>query len=319
VPGDHAYDWTTIAEEQAGAVANRQLRAVGLTVKQIKALRRRGVLRSTAATGVYRIAGAQRTWQQDLWIALLAGPAGTVASHVSAAALRGVLAPPTIPHVTVPRNANGGFGGAVVHHATVGAVDRGRSDGFETTALGRTVVDCAAVLNQKGLNALVDAVFGKGLCSFQAVMDTWERAGPVRGGKLLREALAPYSAGAQPGSVKAAHVLRRIYDWGLPLPLCEYQIRDAHGGFLAKVDFIWLPWWFILEYDGDEFHGPRRWGIDDRVQAEIEALGFRLERADRFDLRPSSTRLPDLLGGVLRHPPTGPWPARRPPGTPEAA
>jgi hypothetical protein len=264
--------WTTIAEGQSGAVANRQLRAGGLSVKQVKFLLRRGVLRPRPALGVYRVAGAERSWKQDLWIALLAGPDGALASHVSAAPLRGLLAPPAVPHVTVPRWANGKFGGAVVHHASVEEPDRGKYEGFEATALGRTIVDCAGILGQKLLNSLVDAAFGKGSCCYELVTDAWDRAGRVRGGSLLRAALAPYAAGAKPGSVKAAHVLRRIYDWGLPLPLCEYEIRDAHGGFVAKVDFIWHPWWLILEYDGDEFHGPRRWGIDDRVQAEIEAL-----------------------------------------------
>ena len=284
---DDAVDdgYFTIAESQAGAVANRQLRASGLTAKQVKALLRHRVLRTTAAQGVYRIAGAERTPKQDLWIAILAGPEGTLASHLSAAALRGLLAPPAIPHVTVPRWANGKFGGAVVHHAQVGAVDRGTYEGIEATALGRTIVDSAAILGQKALNSLVDAAFGKGLCSYGKVMDAWERAGRVRGGALLEAALAPYSAGAEPGSVKAAHVLRRIYDWGLPLPLCEKKIHDAHGGFIAKVDFIWEPWWLILEYDGDEFHGPRRWGIDDRTQAAIEER--RLSAGAGRPLRPA--------------------------------
>jgi hypothetical protein len=299
--------YAAIAERQAGAAANHQLRDSGLTAKEIKVLRRRGTLRTTPARGVYRVAGAERTWKQDLWIALLAGPDGTLASHVSAAALRGLLAPPAIPHVTVPRWANGKFGGAVVHHGTVGDADRGRYDGIEATALARTIVDCAAILGQNALNSLVDAAFGKGLCSYRRVMEAWRRAGRVRGGTLLEAALAPYSAGAEPGSVKAAHVLRRIYDWGLPMPLCEYEIRDDHGGFVAKVDFIWLPWWLILEYDGDEHHGPRRWGVDDRVQADIEALGYRLERADRFDMRPSSTPLFDLLSSILTQPARGPW------------
>ena len=139
------------------------------------------------------------------------------------------------------------------------------------------------------------------------LMEAWKRAEPVRGRVGLEAALAPYSAGAEPGSVKAAHVLRRISEWGLPLPECEYVIRDAHGGFIAQVDFIWRPWWLILEYDGEEYHGPRRWAIDDAVQAEIEALGYRLERADRFDLRPSSTRLFDRLSSVLTLPARGPW------------
>src|SRR5689334_2197574 len=77
--------WTTAAS-QAGAVASRQLRDAGATAKEVKDLRRRRVLRTTAARGVYRAAGAERTWKQDLWVALLAGPQGTLASHLSAAA-----------------------------------------------------------------------------------------------------------------------------------------------------------------------------------------------------------------------------------------
>ena len=107
--------------------------------------------------------------------------------------------------------------------------------------------------------------------------------------------------------------------WGLPLPICEYQINDTHDEFVAKVDFIWVPWWFILEYDGDEGHGPRRWKIDDTLEDEIEGFGYRLERADRGDMRPSSTRLFDLLSGILLHPPTGPWPVRRRSEAPRAA
>jgi hypothetical protein len=315
VPGAHDVDdegFARIAETQAGAIGSRQLRSCGLTVAEVRGLLRRRVLRPTAARGVYRFPGAERSWKQDLWVALLAGPDGTLASHLSAAVLRDLLPPPAKPHVTVPRWANGKFGGAVVHHARVGAADRGRWNGIEATAVGRTIVDCAAILPQAKLNSLVDAAFGRGLCTFRKVMDAWERAGAVRGGSLIEAALAPYSGGAEPGSVKAAHVLRRICDWRLPMPSCESEIRDAHGGFIAKVDFIWRPWWLILEYDGDEFHGPRRWGIDDRTQAAIEAEGFRLERADRFDLRPSATRLRNLLSGILLQPPKGPWAVGRP-------
>ncbi|HYT38363.1 MAG TPA: hypothetical protein VEN99_02565, partial [Acidimicrobiia bacterium] len=70
--------------------------------------------------------GAEVTWKQDLWVAILAGPPRTLASHSSAAALRGLLLPPASPHVTVPRGSSGRFPGAVIHHATVSNADRCR-------------------------------------------------------------------------------------------------------------------------------------------------------------------------------------------------
>ncbi len=305
MPGTKDDALAEIAELQAGAVTNRQLRDGGMSAKDIKVRLRRGTLRSTAARGVYRVAGAERNWRQDLWVALLAGPEGTLASHVSAAALRGLIAPPSIPHVTVPRHASGRFGGAVVHHATVDDVDRLQCEGVAATAMGRTLVDCAAVLNQKALNDLVDAAFGKGLCRYSATMEAWDRAGYVRGGDRLRAALAPYSTGCEPGSVGAGRLLRRIQEWGLPLPVSEYEILDEHGEWIATVDFAWPAWWLAVEYDGGETHGPRRWRLDARRHAAIERIGWRLERANRFDARPSSTRLPDLLRPILMQPPLG--------------
>ena len=215
------------------------------------------------------------------------------------------MAAPSIPQVTVPRGTSGRFGGAVVHYATVDAIDRSQVEGVGSTSVPRTLVDCAAVLNQKALNDLVDAAFGRHLCSYREVVAAWKRAGRVRGGNRLKEGLAPYEAGAEPGSVAAAHVLRRICEWGFPMPLCEYDVRNERGEWLATVDFIWPAWAFVLEYDGGESHGPRRRRLDARRQAAIEATGLRVERTNRFDARPSSTRLFDLLSAVLGPPPVG--------------
>ena len=302
VPGTKDERLAEIAELQAGAVANRQLRDAGMSAKDIKVRLRRGSLSVTPARGVYRVAGAERTWRQDLWVALLAGPEGTLASHLSAAAVRGLVAPPSIPQVTVPRATSGRFGGATVHYATITADDRVHADGIAVTALGRTLVDCAAVLQQKALNDLVDAAFGRHLCTYRQAVGAWERAGHIRGGARLAQALAPYVTGAEPGSVAAAQVLRRICEWGFPMPLCEYEIRDDHGEWVATVDFAWPDWWFVMEYDGGEAHGPRRRRLDARRQAAVEDIGFRVERTDRSDARPSSTRLFDLLCAVLGPP-----------------
>ena len=302
VPGTTEDEWADFAELQAGAIASRQLRRIGLSRKDVEVRLRRGFFKATPARGVYRVAGAERSWRQDLWVAILAGPEGTLASHVSAAALWGLVAPPSIPQVTVPRAASGRFGGAVVHHGTVASVDRTSREGIATASLPRTIVDCAAVLQQKGLNNLVDAAFGKRLCRYDDVAAAWERAGHVRGGMRLEEALAPYSTGAEPGSVAAAQVLRRICEWGFPMPLCEFEVLDEHGEWVATVDFFWAPWHFVMEYDGGEAHGPRHRRPDAQRQAALEALGLRVERTDSRDSRPSSTRLFDLLKEVLGDP-----------------
>jgi Transcriptional regulator, AbiEi antitoxin len=46
-------------------------------------------------------------------------------------------------------------------------------------------------------------------------------------------------------------------------------------------------------------HGPRRWQADDTREDRIEALGWRIEPVDKFDRRPSSTRLRQLLAPLL--------------------
>jgi hypothetical protein len=292
-----------LAERQCGAIGYRQLIAAGLSGPQIRRRRRSGRLLPTAARAVYRVAGAPTGWMQDAWVAILAGPPGTVISHTSAAALHGLGDPPAIPHVTVPRTASGRIAGAVVHHGSLVSADRCIVDGLAATRVDRTIVDCAAVLDHDDLDKLVDAAIGRGRTRTEPIRRAWDRAGPVEGGRLLTEALAPYAGGAPPGSVKAAHALRLFRRWCLPAPECEYVVRDGQGRSVGRIDFVWRPWRFGLEYDGDEFHPPRRWDADDRRQEAIELLGIRLERADRFDLRPSSTRLRELLTKILGEPP----------------
>ena len=247
--------------------------------------------------------GAEPSWRQALWVAILAGPKATVASHLSAAALRGLLPPPEVPHVIVPRTASGRFGGAVVHHATVTPPDRCWFNRVPVTSVARTIVDCAVLLKQDSLDALVDAAVGRNLTTYRKIRAAWDRAGPVRAADRLTAALAPYTGGAEPRSEKEAHVLRVLHTWGFPPPVTQHVILDENGRFLAKVDFAWPIWRFGLEYLGDEAHPPRAWRRDDRRLARIEAVSWQIEEADRFDLRPSSTRLRTLLNDVLGPPP----------------
>jgi hypothetical protein len=286
-------------ERQCGVVSLGQLTRAGLTERHVRSwVRGERILRTPART-VFRMPGSEPSWRQALWIAVLAGPRQTVVSHTSAAALRGLLPPPAAAHVTVSRRSSGRFEGAVAHHATVTGADRCRFAGLPVTGVARTIVDCAAVLDQEALNHLVDAALGRNLTSYSRIRAAWERAGHVRGGRRLDAALHPFSANVRLGSEKEAHALRRFHEWGVPPPVCQYNIRDDKGRFVARVDFAWPEDRFALEYLGDEFHPPRRWAWDDRRFKAVEATGWRLDLGDRFDLRPSSTRLRDRLLGIL--------------------
>jgi hypothetical protein len=290
------------AERQCGAVSLGQLSKAGLTERHVKAWIRGERILRTSARAVFRMPGAEVTWRQDLWVAVLAGPPGTLVSHASAAALRGLFPAPPVPHVTVSRWSSGRFAGAVVHHATVTAADRCRVERLPATGVARTILDCAALLDQEALDGMVDAALGRNLTSYRRIRAAWERAGPLRGGRLIDAAISPFAGNVRLGSEKEAHVLRRFHQWGLPAPECQYKIRDENGRFLGRVDFAWPAWRFGLEYLGDEPHAPRWWGVDDRRLRKVERMGWRIELADRGDLRPSSSRLRALLADVLSRP-----------------
>jgi len=109
-------------------------------------------------------------------------------------------------------------------------------------------------------------------------------------------------SGVRPGSPGEAKAFRCFQRWGLPLPERQYAIHDEDGNFVAQVDFTWPERKALLEYDGEEHHGPRRWKLDAEREARLGALGWTIERADRFDLRPSSTRLRRALAEILGPP-----------------
>lgn len=124
---------------------------------------------------------------------------------------------------------------------------------------------------------------------------SWSAPAPGGSGALRR-----WSQAGEPGRGPDVKTNPRV---GVADALCEYEIRDEDGTFLGTVDFAWPDDLAGLEYDGDSFHSPRRWAADDRRQDRIETIGWRIERADRNDLRPSSDRLRLILESRLTRSP----------------
>jgi uncharacterized protein DUF559 len=278
-----------LASQQHGAISRRQALEVGLTRHQIAArlTSRRWRL---ATPGMYVVTAVPETWQQGVMVACLASLPGAVASHLSAAALLGLIEPPGNPHVTVVRGANHRLSGAVVHRVrqTIAFGDLSTIDGIPSTSAARTLVDCASELDYDRFCELLDTALIRRLTTSREVRAAADRAaqGPGRKGlPLIDQALEVWSTGRRPDSTPEIKLHRLILGWGFPAPVRQHPILDANGRFVAKVDLAIPAWKVVLEYDGQEYHGPRRRQADAARQGRIEALGWTVVRVTKYDLR----------------------------------
>ena len=94
-------------------------------------------------------------------------------------------------------------------------------------------------------------------------------------------------------------LFRRLMEWGMPTPERQVKIFDDAGCFVARVDIADVVRKLVYEYDGEERHGPRQAVLDDERQRRIEALGWRVERVGKEDLRRPATALRRRLERLL--------------------
>jgi very-short-patch-repair endonuclease len=297
---------TRVAARQWGALSRAQAIKAGLTPDQIAYRVRTGQWHQPVR-GVYIVAGAPGRWEQALMAACLAGPAGTVASHLSAAALFGLSRSPEIPQVTVPPKASGRFQGAATFRRRLEPGDACLHRRIPSTTPTRTIVDCAAagLLDDEALCDLVDSALCKKLtrpprlvaASARAVATA--RAHRRRNIERLERALDIWRSGAPADSPPEARLQRRLIEWGFPRAERQIRILDEAGHLVARADVGLRELKVVFEYDSDEHHGPRFWIADDARRDRIEALGWIVVPVDRFDLRPSSTRLRDVLNRIV--------------------
>jgi hypothetical protein len=287
-----------LGARQWGAVSGAQARGAGLSQDQIDyRVHVRRWRRSNR--DVYVLAGTPASWQQRAMLACLAGPAGTVVSHLTAAALFGLVKAPAEPDVTIPSEASGRRLRSVnVHRGQLRPGERAAKDRIPCTAPVRTVLDCAEVLEGEALCDLVDSALCRKLMQPSRLIRAAETArrgsrGARRAGLgRLLEALEVWRSGAPPGSPPEAKLQRRLQEWGFPPVQRQVEVYDKDGRLLARADLGIVEWKVLLEYDSDEHHGPRCWIADgERVDRVEEETGWRMVSVDRFDLRPSNDNL----------------------------
>jgi hypothetical protein len=285
-----------------GLVTRDGARQCGLSPSQIKRRLASGRLLRVAPS-VYRIGGTPATWRQSALAACLAGPSGTVVSHLTAAALHNLARPPLIPHVTLPPGANGAIGAAVVHRSSLTSLDVMTIDGVPSTSMARTLLDCASVVPFPQLCDLVDTAFCSKACHPAVIPATIDRAQDGRGRKgvaALRAAIEVWSPGIVPGSPAEVRLLRRIVEAGLEHPERQVEINDTAGDFIGRIDLGWRRLRAGFEYDSDRHHNPRDWGRDESRQVRYRHAGWEVRRVGKHDLLPSSTWLDGHIRALAR-------------------
>ena len=262
-----------MASGQIGLITHDQALECGLSEKAIRHrvdsgrwLRRH--------IGVYAVAGAPRSWEQDLLAACLAAGRGAVVSHRAAAALWGMdgLRRDVI-ELSVPRPLCHRLRGVTVHRST----DLERSmpttrAGIPVTSPMRTLVDLGAVVPSWTVERALDQTLSRRLVTVVGLrrqLDALARKGR-RGAGVLRALLderADSSFGTE--SVLEALMRRLCRDHGLPVPVSQFEVRCGRR-LLGRVDFAFPDDRLAIEVDGYEHH------------ASIEA--FQHDRARQNDL-----------------------------------
>jgi len=264
-----------IAEDQFGAFSRAQAADAGLSEY---AMTRRVASGAwlPVLPGVYRLPGTPRTGRQRAMAATLwAGP-DAVASYTTAARLLrldGVRVDAV--HLTILR-ASGRRApeGVVLHRSNIIREDRVTVDGIPCTSATRTVIDCAAPLDDEQLEVAYEAARRMGLTSPRALerraAELCGRGHP--GSARVKRLLAHQQHGAAALQyrleVKTARLIRAS---SLPRPVRQHPI----GRY--RVDFAWPDARVAVECDGFEHHGYRlAWKRDRRRLAEIEAQHWRV-------------------------------------------
>jgi very-short-patch-repair endonuclease len=263
-----------LAERQHGIVTARQLIALGISATERRYRVRVGRLHPIHR-GVYAV-GHRDLSENGLFIAAVAAVGAEAAlSHVSAAALWGLMQSTGDVHVTTTRSIKPRPGIRLHVTRSLPPSDVTHHHGIPVTTPARTVFDLDQVLSERNLRRLVHEGEVQRLVTNDDLREQLHRSPGRRVGPRLR-------AIVDEGPVRTRSEFEEVtYDLlrrnRFPRPTTNTPLPGLPSWL--EVDFHFPGTSLVVEADGDQFHGTRwRRRRDARKQAMIEAAGFRVIR-----------------------------------------
>jgi len=277
------------AARQWGVVALGELRACGLSERAIRVRVQRGSLHPIHR-GVYAVGHPGLTRAGRFLAAVKAcGPAAAL-SHVAAAVMWGYLEwDEVVPEVTVRGGSTRTHRGVRVHRtAALEAHEVVVFDGVPVTAPLRTLLDLAAVVDERTLRGAVRRAQGLGRVTVRQIAELLRRCGRRRGVRRLARIVA---TGPAPTRSELENVvLDLILDGGLAHPDVNRPLWL--DGRRVIPDFRWPRERLVVEADGAAWHdNPVARAEDAERQALLEARGERVLRVtwNQAVARPAQT------------------------------
>ncbi len=302
-----------IATCQHGVFSTTQLASV--TDAEVHSRLAAGRWRRTRQ-GIYVVEGSPDTWEQRIWVELLAAGSGAVVGLRSAAALHRLRGMPRIaidivqPEDTVP-NAKPRTSRRTTRlpssHVTV-------IDGFPVTTIERTLFDLTGLTSKRRrrsgrsyitearVERLVENALSQKLVTVHSLRRVHlDLAGRGRAGsRLMRELLDKRSGQyvATDSELEDAF-LALVDDFELPTPGRQVHLGNATEQ-IGRVDFHYEHARLVVEADSQAFHGQRTRMIHDH-QRDLQLLagGWQVLRIDWWQLTEDRVRVAGLLRQIL--------------------
>jgi hypothetical protein len=146
-----------------------------------------------------------------------------------------------------------------------------RRSGVRVTTPLRTALDLARIDPVEEAVVALDRFLRAGLV---APAELTAAATTVTGPGCRRIRRAVSLADGLAGSPQETRLRLLLWASPLPRPVAQHTVRDAHGGFVARVDFAWPEQKVALEYEG-LWHGERQNVAKDRRRLnELRAAGW---------------------------------------------
>jgi hypothetical protein len=269
-----------------GVVDTGSVAQLGVSRSAVRTAVRHGVLRPVAR-GVYLVAGAPRSWEQQTVIATTA--LGGVASHRCAARLHRLDGFGDAPvELTLPRSGTRRHLDGVVLHWTRSMPPAMTTtvQGIRVTTLARTLADLGAVVDDDAVEQALDDALRRGfnLRWITETLDESLRPGPTGCAALLRVLARPDRAGALPDSRFERLAERVCALAGLPPPERQHRVV-VEGRLIAVIDVAWPSFRLGLEADSELWHwGPRRGRVARQRHNRLTAQGWEMIYASWQDV-----------------------------------